>query len=232
MEGYELFVSKDKGESWKSLCKIEAGDYPLAVVSEKEMYGARRGGYLTKCTDGKNWKLFAKPFPESKEEVIGVLVPPGKDYILVVGETETVKCDSSSGKCMGSVELPSGVLPFAPGAALNAPESQMLYFPDTRGDIHKWSTKTEQLTRLYSYPDKEKPHYYCQIVFAPGSKDVIIAAYNNGHIALSTDEGENWKALKPELPFFNIRHVAVTSSHKLVVAGNGTVFTLDLSKVK
>ncbi len=231
-QGYELFVSGDKGESWKSLGKLEKEDYPLAIASEKEMYGMRRGGYLTKSTGSVSWKVLTKPFPESREEIKRVLLPREKGCVLVIGEDEIIRCDSSNGKRLSIIKVPSNLHLLTYGAVLQPSDSQTLYLPDMKGDIYKHSLQTGQWTKLCSYNYGNKPFNNCHITFDPSDKKTIVAAYNNGHIVLSNDSGETWKALKPALPFFAIRHVAVTSNHKLVVSGNGTVYTLDLSKAK
>jgi photosystem II stability/assembly factor-like uncharacterized protein len=231
-KGYELFISEDRGDSWRILTKTDASGYLVAVISEKEIYGARRGGYLTKCTDGKEWKILTKPFLESKEVILRVLAPAGKDCILVVGEKEMVRCDPSSGKRLGTVTVPPDVQGI-PGAAVVCPsDSRLLYFMSAKGKIFRYNLDDGEWTCLYSHSDDDKVFRYGQLAFDPGNKKRIIAAYSNGKIVLSNDAGENWQQLKPELPFFDIRHVAVTSNRKLVIAGNGTVYTLDLSKVK
>jgi photosystem II stability/assembly factor-like uncharacterized protein len=232
MEGYELFISEDKGESWKSLTKMEASGYPLAVISEKEIYGARTGGYLTKCTDGKNWKLFAKPFPESEEVILRVLASPGKDCILVVGEKEIVRCDSSSGKLLNTVKIPTDAQGTPSAAVICPSDPRFLYLTSEKGKIFKHNLEDGEWTCLYSHSDDDKVFRYGQLAFDPGNKNRIIVAYSNGKIVFSNDAGENWQQLKSELPFFDIRHVVVTSNRQLVIAGNGTVYTLDLSKVK
>jgi hypothetical protein len=94
-------------------------------------------------------------------------------------------------------------------------------------NLHK-----NQWTKLNVRETGDKSIALAGMVFDPGKKERSVVGYSDGYIVISNDSCKTWKPLKPEHPFFVISRMAVTANRKLVVAGNGTIYTLDLSRLK
>lgn len=232
-EGYKTLLSRNSGRTWKAVKNLGKRDHPVAVISNTEMYAVRDRLYLLKSTDGLLWKEFGGPFHKVGGALPSVLRPKGKDYLLIVGYNGIEKCDASTGKRLGTIKVPADLFPVYSAQIFEESDPELLYVGAWKGEIMKCDLRTQKWTKLYTHESKYGDYLdFCGVVFDPGKKERVIAAFGDGHMAISEDSGRTWKPLKPEVPFFEIRHTAVTAKRILVIAGNGSIHTLDLSKIK
>ncbi len=223
-EGYATHVSRDMGKTWQHVEALGEKDFPIAVISDSEMYAVRDRLTLLKSTDGVTWKKFAGPFKELGYEIKLVAAPPTGGHLLVAGQAGIVKCGRTGGKRLGFIKAPEDSSIRLPSYAFDPSDADVLYVGIYEG-IAACNLKTGKWTVAYKHKE------LMGIAFDPGSKDRAVAAFWDGHMAVSGDGGKTWKPLKPEVPFYNIREMAITARRKLIVAGNGAIHTLDLSKL-
>jgi photosystem II stability/assembly factor-like uncharacterized protein len=224
-------VSRDMGKTWHTIKDFDIKYYPVAVLSDSEMYAVREAKYLLRSADGLSWKTFAGPFEEIGQFIRWVGKPASKDYLLVVGDEFVYKINGKTGKRIDSVKVPENMRSLFWPFALDPSEPENLYAGTDKGQIIRYEAGSNKFTEVFPASSSNETIYVSSIVFDPVKKSRIIAGFSDGAIWTSEEPGKVWKTIEPKLPSAFVKTMLITGKRKLVVVGSGAVYTLDLSKL-
>lgn len=222
-------LSRDMGRTWTAVEGLGKGDYVPAIASESEIYAVRDSVHLLRSTDGSSWRHFAGPFRGIGRTVWWAGRPPGGEYVAVGGANGVFLCRADDGRTVAFSKVPAeiGALHVGPWAFAPSRRGQ-LYAASVDGELARFTVRTRRWTKLKVREKAGPQSPIVGIAFDPGREQRQIVAFADGHVAVTGDSGETWKPLRPEPPLFSVSGVAVTGERRLIIAGNGTVYALDL----
>lgn len=232
-----VVLSRDRGNTWSRVESLTEKDHPLLLESDGTMYVVRDSQELWKSSDAKSWKKFGGPFESLGDDRPGsraiwkLCRPPGKEYFWAIGMNAVVRCCATTGKDLGKVDIPAGILPspffFFP---LSDPDFVLLGSLD--GGVYLGDLKSNSWKKVYTHQSLYGRTYPVGIAVDPSDPARLFVGYSEGHIAVSADAGRSWTAFSPQLGLFDTRAIAVTADRKLVVAGVGPVHVIELAREK
>jgi hypothetical protein len=195
------------------------------------MYAVREAKYLLRSADGLSWRTFAGPFEDIGQYIWWAGRPKGKDYVLVAGEERICKIDGETGKRLGSVKVPDNMQELFSPYVFDPFNPETLLIGTDKGQIIRYEADSNKFTEIFPAKSDNEPVYITGIAFDPGRKGRVFAGLADGTIQVSGDSGKTWKKMEPEFPSTLVRKMLITGRRKLVVAGIGAVYALDLSKL-